>query len=91
MENTMQIVFSLGFGKIKANCETLSQFVSFGRKKILLLLFFLLFFFLVPTDHKMLLEAERSILRRGRALTNRHSKDSLISSLLESPMQPSRV
>lgn len=45
VENTMQIVFSLGFGKIKANCETLSQFVSFGRKKILLLLFFLLFFF----------------------------------------------
>lgn len=90
MENAMQIVFSLGFGKIIANCETLSQFVSFGRRKILLL-FLLLFLFLVPTDHKMLLEAERSILRRGRALTNRHSKDSLISSLLESPMQPSRV
>lgn len=45
VENTMQIVFSLGFGKIKANCETLSQFVSFGRKKILLLLFFSSVFF----------------------------------------------
>lgn len=45
VESTMQIVFSLGFGKIIANCETLLQFVSFGRKQILPLLFLLLFFF----------------------------------------------